>query len=864
MRAPMTSRPHDPSRTGDKLLLRALRRQPTPRPPVWLMRQAGRYLPEYQAVRQRAGGLLPMMRTPDLAAEITLQPVRRFDVDAAILFSDILLPLDAMGMELRFEEGRGPVFTRPLRTAADIAALSLVDPAQAMPYVGETLRLVRSALPGGIALLGFCGAPFTLASYALGAAGGASRAGAADDAAAAGRAALRDLMDRQPAVFKALMDKLATVVGWHLRWQVECGADAVVLFDTWAGQLTREEYLRCAAPWTGAALGPVSGLAPRIGFVLGGGHLVDELIALGVEAVALDARTDLGAALARVGHRVAVQGNLDPQVLLRSPDEVTRAARAMLATAGGRPGYIASLGHGVLKETDPACVAAFVEAVRASAAPEPGRDPAPGVESVASPPGPRGAAPRGAGPRGDDALVALAVDEETLQRLAGPGPRYTSYPTAPDWSDAFGEADALAAYQRAGRRAGEPLSLYVHLPFCERLCLYCGCTVEISSAQGRADSYLDALEREVALVSAALGERRGLVQMHWGGGTPTFLSPAQIGRLHGLIGKAFRFLPGGEQSVEVDPHVTTPEQVDLLCSLGFNRVSLGVQDFDETVQRVVHRDQTVDETVALVERFRARGVQGVNVDLMYGLPEQTPEGFAATLDRIVAMAPDRLAVFGYAHVPWMKPAQKALERLRLPTPVERARLFGLALSRLGAAGYEVIGLDHFARRGDPLWDALQAGRLHRNFMGYATQPAQDMVGLGMSAIGDLGGAFLQNARTTKEYEPALAAGHLATRRGLLRTDEDELRRATILSLMCRMRVDLDELEAQTGRAGLAEHFATEWRELEPFAADGFCTLESRRLDVTPRGRLFLRHMAMVFDAHLRAREPQARRFSQTV
>jgi oxygen-independent coproporphyrinogen-3 oxidase len=456
------------------------------------------------------------------------------------------------------------------------------------------------------------------------------------------------------------------------------------------------------------------------------------------------------------------------------------------------------------------------------------------------------------------------VDEATLQRLAGPGPRYTSYPTAPEWNEEFGEVDALAAYARAATHADEPLSIYVHLPFCERLCLYCACTVEIHSRQDRADRYLDAVQHEIARVAAALEERTGVVQMHWGGGTPTFLSVKQLQRLHGLISDAFNFLPGAEQSIEVDPHVTTPEQIDALTDLGFNRVSLGVQDLDPEVQAVVRRDQTDDETSSLIERFRERGVDGVNVDLMYGLPLQTLEGFGHTLERIAQMAPDRLAVFGYAHVPWLKPAQKALEKHPMPGPVERARLFGLALERLGSAGYEVIGLDHFARRGDSLLDALAAGTLHRNFMGYATQPAQDMVGFGMSAIGDIGGAYLHNARTTKEYEPALMDGRLAVGRGLLRSDEDNLRRAAILSLMCRMRVDLDELEAQTGRADLAGHFAREWEELAPFAEDGMCTLSARRIEVTTTGRLFLRHMAMLFDAYLHARANDGPRFSQTV
>ncbi len=459
------------------------------------------------------------------------------------------------------------------------------------------------------------------------------------------------------------------------------------------------------------------------------------------------------------------------------------------------------------------------------------------------------------------------MDEATLLLMAGAGPRYTSYPTAPEWKDGFTEADALAAVARAAQRPAEPLSLYVHLPFCERLCLYCGCTVEISGRRDRPVRYLDALERELDIVAGALGARRDVAQLHWGGGTPTFLLPDQLERLWRMLGRHFRILPGAEVSVEVDPHVTTLEQVDLLTSLGFNRVSMGVQDFDPHVQELVRRGQTFDETEALVARLRQRGVEGLNVDLMYGLPDQTEAGFADTLARITAMRPDRLAVFGYAHVPWMKPAQKVLETSHLPAAVERARLFALAVQVLGSAGYELIGLDHFALPTDSLWHALQQGRLHRNFMGYATAPADEMVSFGMSAIGDLGGAFVQNARTTKDYEPALLSGHLATVRGLLRSDEDNLRRAAILSIMCRMRLDLDELERQTGRGGLAAHFATEWAGLQRFVDEGFARwVGARRLEVLPRGRLFLRHIAMVFDESLR--RPRAEdgkpRFSQTV
>ncbi len=464
-------------------------------------------------------------------------------------------------------------------------------------------------------------------------------------------------------------------------------------------------------------------------------------------------------------------------------------------------------------------------------------------------------------------MDAGPISPALLERLAASGPRYTSYPTAPEWRDAFGPADGQAAYQRASQRVNDPLSIYVHLPFCERLCLYCGCTVEITSRQDRADSYLDAVEREVDLVGAALGDRKGVVQLHWGGGTPTFLSPVQIRRLFEVISSRFDLLPGAEVSIEVDPHVTTSDQIDLLADLGFNRVSMGVQDLDAVVQETVRRQQTTEETRALVERCRAKGIEGINMDLMYGLPEQSEEGFASTLEEVVRLSPDRLAVFGYAHVPWLKPAQKALEAYAMPGPEDRAHLFGLALQHLTEGDYLVIGLDHFARRDDAMAKALSDGTLHRNFMGYAVMPGRDMVGFGMSAIGDMDGSFLQNVKTTGDYQAALEAGQLPTSRGLKRSSEDELRRQVILSLMCRMRIDLDEIEEESGQEPLAEHFSEEWGRMSAFAEDGLCTLSSRRIEVTETGRLFLRHMAMVFDAYLGkdgSGDRDGPRFSQTV
>jgi oxygen-independent coproporphyrinogen-3 oxidase len=461
-------------------------------------------------------------------------------------------------------------------------------------------------------------------------------------------------------------------------------------------------------------------------------------------------------------------------------------------------------------------------------------------------------------------VTPLAVDDATLLELCGPGPRYTSYPTAPTWNSDFGEAAARAAYARAAERADDPLAIYVHVPFCERLCLYCGCIVDITQREERVVRYLGALEREFAAVAPLLGRRRSVAQLHLGGGTPTHLSSAQLERLIGALRSHFDVLPNAELGIEVHPHVTSHEQIDTLARLGFRRFSLGVQDLDPGVQGAVRRFQTEEETVALVEHCRRTGAQSVNLDLMYGLPEQTEATFARTLEVVESLRPDRLAVYGYAHVPWIRPAQRVLEQYALPDPPLRARLFGLALSRLGAAGYALIGLDHFALPEDALARGLEDGTLHRNFMGYTTRNAPDMVAFGMSAIGDVGGAFLQNEKTTKDYVARVDAGGLAVARGILRSREDNLRARIISDLMCRMVLDLDDVGRAFDEPGLAARLHEELARLRPYDERGFCSVDGARVTVLPLGRLFLRHLAMVFDEYLERTPRDERRFSKTV
>lgn len=445
--------------------------------------------------------------------------------------------------------------------------------------------------------------------------------------------------------------------------------------------------------------------------------------------------------------------------------------------------------------------------------------------------------------------------EELMRRYDVSGPRYTSYPTAPEWKQDFGPDDLRACLDVAGNREEDaPLSLYVHLPFCRSLCWYCGCNVVISKDPAAADQYIDHLVLEMDLVRARLGGRRFVSQVHWGGGTPTFLSEAQLERLWTELTRRFTPLPDAEVAIEAHPALTTPGQLRLLRQLGFNRVSMGLQDFDPRVQEATNRLQTPEQTRELLEDARALGFTGVNFDLIYGLPHQDAERWARTLERVLAMRPDRLAVYSFAFMPDVLKHQKRMPAEAIPTGRVKLDLFRAAYGAFVGAGYRPIGMDHFAVPEDELARAQAERRLGRNFQGYTVKAASDVVALGATGISDVGGAYAQNVRPLPRYYERLSEGRLATERGIRLTGDDLRRRAVITQLMCNFWVDLGEEGAR--------HFAPELERLRAFEDDGLLMRTGTQLELTALGRLFVRNVAMVFDAYLaRAERP---RFSRTV
>lgn len=459
----------------------------------------------------------------------------------------------------------------------------------------------------------------------------------------------------------------------------------------------------------------------------------------------------------------------------------------------------------------------------------------------------------------------LHVTESLLRRFDVPGPRYTSYPTADRFVDAFGPADLDRALdQRAdvGGVGAGLLSLYVHIPFCESVCYYCACNKVITKHHERALEYLDALDREISLYVARLGPGQRVSQLHLGGGSPTFLSDAELTRLMGSLRASFKLVDGAEISIEVDPRTVDASRLAHLKSIGFNRLSFGVQDFDPAVQQAVHRMQSLESVQALLETSRRLGFESTNVDLIYGLPRQTPESLRRTVAQVTELRPDRIALYSYAHLPQRFKPQRRIDAAMLPPPEHRVTMLAEAIEAFRAAGYDYIGMDHFALPTDSLAVAKRQGRLHRNFQGYSTQPDCDLVALGVSAIGRIGATYSQNAKTLPEYYDALAQGQLPVVRGIALTRDDIVRRAAIMALMCQGRLEFESIEL-AHLINMREYFGPELTKLQSYEENGLLTLEPGAVQVTALGWYFIRAIAMTFDRQLQA-DRARERFSRII
>ena len=461
------------------------------------------------------------------------------------------------------------------------------------------------------------------------------------------------------------------------------------------------------------------------------------------------------------------------------------------------------------------------------------------------------------------ASPAPILSETLLRRLDVPGPRYTSYPTADRFVETFGAPhyqQALA--QRARRNSRDPLSVYVHIPFCDQVCYYCACNKVVTRHHERAGEYLQALQAELEMQLALLGPGQPLTQLHFGGGTPTFLADAELTALMALLRRSFSFRNDAELSIEVDPRTVDAGRLAHLKALGLNRLSFGVQDFDPDVQQAVHRVQPYESVRTLMFEARRLGFASINVDLIYGLPRQTPQSFERTIAQVAGLRPDRIALYAYAHLPQRFKPQRRIESRDLPTAGERVYMLGAAIAGFIGLGYAHIGMDHFALHDDALALAKREGRLHRNFQGYSTQPDCDLVALGVSAIGKVGNSYSQNLKTLGPYYEALRQGRLPIERGLLLSADDLLRRDVIMALMCQGRVDFEAIERTHGIT-MRDSFAAEFERLAALAEQGLVDIGERDLQVTPIGWYFVRAVAMVFDRYLSAKAGQDR-FSRII
>ena len=457
--------------------------------------------------------------------------------------------------------------------------------------------------------------------------------------------------------------------------------------------------------------------------------------------------------------------------------------------------------------------------------------------------------------------VPLDVTPEMIKRYNHPGPRYTSYPTVPVWKEGKFAKDYAKCLIEEGK-SERPISLYVHIPFCHQLCTFCGCNKFITNNQKIVEQYLNALNMEITGLTESLGGRKVLAQVHFGGGTPTFLNDRQLKRLVDIIKSCFDLQTGGEWALEADPRVTTKKQLEILFDLGFRRVSFGVQDLDPTIQRAINRNQTVEQSWRTLESARNLGYKSINLDLVYGLPLQTSEGFKKTLEEVNHMRPDRLAVYSFAYLPGMfKTHKRAIMEEDLPSPEQKIEIYLEAIRFFAQAGYVMIGMDHYALPEDELALALKNKTLHRNFMGYTTLHKMTQIGVGVSSITDFGNSYWQNSKDISQYIEEASVKKIIPRRGMRLDKEDQLRREVIETLMCHGEISIHDFENRY-QIDFQKHFENAWSKLEQFANEGLVNLNSKKIKLTPVGMLFTRNMAMPFDRHLQ--ENGLLNFSKTI
>lgn len=456
------------------------------------------------------------------------------------------------------------------------------------------------------------------------------------------------------------------------------------------------------------------------------------------------------------------------------------------------------------------------------------------------------------------------IDFEKFAKYSKAGPRYTSYPTAPEFHEGFTAKsyESILATQDKNRK----LSLYFHLPFCRSACYFCGCNVVYTSKEDKKERYIDYLERELELLSKHLDTSREVIQMHFGGGTPTFFNTAQLERIIGSIKRYFKnFAKDAEISCEIDPRFLTKEQLDVLTNNGFNRISYGVQDFNDEVQKAIHRIQPYDVTGNAVKMAKEAGIKSINMDLIYGLPYQTFESFQETLRLAVSLDPTRLAVFNYAHVPWMKKSMRKIDETTLPHPSIKLAIMRYTIDYLESNGYKMIGMDHFAKPDDELFLAIEKGELHRNFQGYTTKGGADLIGIGLTSIGEGLKHYVQNFKEMDEYEKAIDAGILPVHRGLTLNDDDVLRKAVIMEMMSNFKLNIAGIETQFG-IDFFDYFADAVAALAPFVEEELVVVDKvgKKILVNTTGTLLIRNIVMPFDAYLQKIPEDKRRFSKTV